>query len=625
MTHSIGKTIAKMRKANGWTQVALAEKLNVSDKTVSKWESEGGLPELSQLPVLSQIFGVSIDYLMTGKEEDVISLDDMDDRKRMFYLIEKDDVENYVKYHYPTSAASSTPRFYFYEIIKRLLKHGSYKIFDVCAKGIASAVIRRDGDFRNGKFVDELIRFACLAGSIDFLEGLELRRFAVGSSDYTEIKEVHRRPYKTYETHTANVIGSETIAFIFNCKEIPQTIIEYVGAYLPYNQERVCYNADTLCGYLQIHGEFYFLNRWIIEELYRSGRYELLEKYLQEALADTLKTIERYEKARKDYGTFSTTMTSYLIHKRIDVYSPIEILGKLVAVDKEVIELAISNLDMKRVSAFVQHNRTIFEKLSVNGFAPFVPNENELEALFAEAKRNKRIVAIQNDTSISEHERRCKLIGENALTWQETAVSDDYDAFVLLSEEERNKIEPESLSKANVQDVRFYIYAVNVNDDIEKLNCALKTVLENLPERYDILDVLLSAGAILDENIAITNILKISILAINKPVDNSNVEINETATKQLLFEKIEAGDLEYAIVNANIQLEKRLKTHVTDTGIDLSEMIDKALSLKLVSETTSRLLHKMRVARNKIMHGGNKHHYVAEIVKMWVEAVYSIK
>ena len=40
--HSIGKTIAELRKVKGWTQVELAERLNVSDKTISKWESEAG-------------------------------------------------------------------------------------------------------------------------------------------------------------------------------------------------------------------------------------------------------------------------------------------------------------------------------------------------------------------------------------------------------------------------------------------------------------------------------------------------------------------------------------------------------------------------------------------------------
>ena len=74
--HSIGKTIATLRKAKGWTQVELAEKLNVSDKAVSKWESEAGLPEISQLPTMATLFGVTIDYLLTGKtpEKEIVTI-----------------------------------------------------------------------------------------------------------------------------------------------------------------------------------------------------------------------------------------------------------------------------------------------------------------------------------------------------------------------------------------------------------------------------------------------------------------------------------------------------------------------------------------------------------------------
>lgn len=66
--HSIGKTIAKLRKTKSWTQIELAERLNVSDKTISKWESEAGYPEFTMLPQLANIFDVSLDYLMTGKK-----------------------------------------------------------------------------------------------------------------------------------------------------------------------------------------------------------------------------------------------------------------------------------------------------------------------------------------------------------------------------------------------------------------------------------------------------------------------------------------------------------------------------------------------------------------------------
>ena len=66
--HSIGKTIAELRKAKGWTQIELAERLNISDKAVSKWESEAGYPEITMFPQLANLFEVSIDYLMTGKK-----------------------------------------------------------------------------------------------------------------------------------------------------------------------------------------------------------------------------------------------------------------------------------------------------------------------------------------------------------------------------------------------------------------------------------------------------------------------------------------------------------------------------------------------------------------------------
>ena len=67
MAHSIGKTIAELRKEKGWTQVELAEKLQVSDKAVSKWEKDDAFPSVEFFPLLAELFDVSIDYLMTGR------------------------------------------------------------------------------------------------------------------------------------------------------------------------------------------------------------------------------------------------------------------------------------------------------------------------------------------------------------------------------------------------------------------------------------------------------------------------------------------------------------------------------------------------------------------------------
>lgn len=67
----IGKVISKLRKKNGWTQAMLAEKLGVSGKAVSKWENGAGFPDITLFPIMSDLFGVSVDYLMLGEEKGI--------------------------------------------------------------------------------------------------------------------------------------------------------------------------------------------------------------------------------------------------------------------------------------------------------------------------------------------------------------------------------------------------------------------------------------------------------------------------------------------------------------------------------------------------------------------------
>lgn len=64
---SIGRFIATLRKANGMTQKELAEQLNVSDKTISRWERDESAPELSLIPVIAEIFHVTSDEILRGE------------------------------------------------------------------------------------------------------------------------------------------------------------------------------------------------------------------------------------------------------------------------------------------------------------------------------------------------------------------------------------------------------------------------------------------------------------------------------------------------------------------------------------------------------------------------------
>lgn len=66
---SIGSFISALRKSNGLTQKQLAEKLNVSDKAVSRWERDECAPDLSLIPVIAEIFNVTADELLCGERK----------------------------------------------------------------------------------------------------------------------------------------------------------------------------------------------------------------------------------------------------------------------------------------------------------------------------------------------------------------------------------------------------------------------------------------------------------------------------------------------------------------------------------------------------------------------------
>ena len=62
-----GRLIAELRKKQGLTQQQLADKLNLSNKTISKWESGSGSPDISNLPILAEALEISVDELLNGK------------------------------------------------------------------------------------------------------------------------------------------------------------------------------------------------------------------------------------------------------------------------------------------------------------------------------------------------------------------------------------------------------------------------------------------------------------------------------------------------------------------------------------------------------------------------------
>lgn len=90
--------IAMLRKQNGWSQEELAEKMNVSRQSVSKWESAASIPDLTRVVQLAEIFDVTTDYLLKDDKEELEYTDeDVPEKGRIISLQE---AEHFLKDKY---------------------------------------------------------------------------------------------------------------------------------------------------------------------------------------------------------------------------------------------------------------------------------------------------------------------------------------------------------------------------------------------------------------------------------------------------------------------------------------------------------------------------------------------
>lgn len=88
----IGKFIAESRKALGLTQRQLADTLDISDKTVSKWECGKGLPEVSLMLPLCRTLGISVNEMLSGERLDEESYKERAEENMMDLI--KENAEN---------------------------------------------------------------------------------------------------------------------------------------------------------------------------------------------------------------------------------------------------------------------------------------------------------------------------------------------------------------------------------------------------------------------------------------------------------------------------------------------------------------------------------------------------
>lgn len=89
---SFGEKLQQLRKEKGLSQEDLAYQLNVSRQAVSKWESQNGYPEMEKMILISELFQVSLDYLLKEDYDDSFQKTDTS-----YYLMSKQKIDDYIQ------------------------------------------------------------------------------------------------------------------------------------------------------------------------------------------------------------------------------------------------------------------------------------------------------------------------------------------------------------------------------------------------------------------------------------------------------------------------------------------------------------------------------------------------
>lgn len=279
---SIGDRIKEKRKELGLTQLELAEKLNVTDRAVSKWEQGEGDPSIAILPELAKIFSVSLDYLMIGKQEETISLDDMDDEKRALYFIKNDDVENFKKYGYLKANLLFKNNHYEKEnydrketkILEAIFSNESINIFTECLNESITKLKNTFGEQSEVPLLkcdlDKYIRMCAKANCVNGLKYIDLKHFAIGKkTDKNNLIPftINSNWIPGYSGYRAYVLGESTLDYIFSYYETSKDVIDYMSDIKLYRdgEKEVILMADE-----------------IVCQLYKNGIFDKLEQVLEQ-------------------------------------------------------------------------------------------------------------------------------------------------------------------------------------------------------------------------------------------------------------------------------------------------------------------------------------------------------
>lgn len=597
--HSIGKTIADLRKKNGWTQVELAEKLNVSDKAISKWESEAGFPEISQLPVMAELFNVSIDYLMTGKT----SNQKITTMSKAELCAKNDDV----------SLASSVKRLHKDEngkdIVDYILKYLSFNVF--------KKLCEDDSEFIKRFELLDALKLTILSNSLSILRSKEFQvegnckfRF----DDENEIKSLLPLEDKDYFQD-----------YLDKCSCIlPRTFFKMIVTDKRINEETMNVLLSPQKGRDCV---WYHAFPYMIEEAYKNNKKSFLKRLLDiskknNSLANEIKvTYDGY------YGYSHISHYFFITNRnRNKNYGIVRIL-------ESTIKLALNNGDFDLVDEFNEINsevKSLFTKKIKNDKSSICYVASEDEIRVARLKLDKSISEVDLCVQAAIHNGIISIKELSQINDYATAKNALYDypihpfeLFYKLYQEKNWKKLFEIAIDNDIRDLRNALIS-NDNIDIEKAilniwkndksNFYSESLCINNDEIYVDRNEIKYSGKIARTQSNFEEINKylsdVRQRIINEISNKFNKEkIVEELTKEYFYSELEKGNRDMVIIKLCVRMETILKCDYHYEG-DFSEMLDIFCSHFNTDDDegnnydpyTPELLNKLRRQRNGIVH-----------------------
>jgi len=511
-----GDRIKELRKSKDLTQLELAEKLNITDKAVSKWENNHGEPSVDLLLELSKLFDVSIDYLITGDDREKIIK--MSDLEKIAYYDKPEDINKHL------SAKDVNGK----TLVDYIYKHQAKRTFLFAAKKARDNELLIKSRWSDQVYVTELVKMSLMSNYYDLINPdvkapfIPLYKLSI-SKDYVP---------KATAGYIQNLIGEEIIDFVLHSvkmndnawnyllntdslywgkglskileqavKENHAIVKRILSAIEPYNQSLL--NKVESSIYYDNHAmkklhHFYLSDGGLYERL----NYTDLNR----------KPLMIYTNVTKETVLYALENNDYDLAERLNKMSGFKVSEYELKMDKINKDKTISKKD--KMSASVIHDGIVHieELIKTDDFDLY---KELIEYPASKLERVQNMVKSKDFKSVFDYAQNMNLsrtldkLRKNNIDELDEALNKDFkskdieyepNAKYLYGIKKRRRKE-KSLGKKtilfkdiiNQKDYRFFTHAAKTDET--KLDWALETVVKDRPEEYDLQKILLDLGA----------------------------------------------------------------------------------------------------------------------------------